>query len=116
LRRVEGMAFSAAVFTNLTRDHLDFHADMEAYYQAKRRLFELLPAGAPALINADDPRAAALAQVCHRQVTYGVTRPADITPGPLTISLDGLTFDVRTPRGALHVQSTLVGRPNISNI
>ena len=52
LRRVDGMAFAAAVFTNLTRDHLDFHADMEAYFQAKRRLFELLPPGAPALINA----------------------------------------------------------------
>ena len=116
LRRVDGMAFAAAVFTNLTRDHLDFHVDMESYYQAKKRLFELLPAGAPALINADDPRAAALAEVCQKPVTYGVNRSADITPGPLTFSLDGLTFDVRTPRGALHVRSTLVGRPNVYNI
>ena len=43
LRRVDGMTFAAGVFTNLTRDHLDFHADMEAYFQAKRRLFEMLP-------------------------------------------------------------------------
>ena len=58
LRRVDGMTFAAGVFTNLTRDHLDFHADMEAYFQAKRRLFEMLPRDAPSLINLDDPRGA----------------------------------------------------------
>jgi len=47
------------VFTNLTRDHLDFHSDMESYFQAKRRLFEMLPPEAPSLINLDDPRGAA---------------------------------------------------------
>ena len=52
------MTFAAGVFTNLTRDHLDFHADMEAYFQAKRRLFEMLPRDAPSLINLDDPRGA----------------------------------------------------------
>src|ERR1700724_1521663 len=56
LRRVDGMTFAAGVFTNLTRDHLDFHADMETYFRAKRRLFEMLPRDAPALINLDDPR------------------------------------------------------------
>ena len=58
LRRVDGMQFAAGVFTNLTRDHLDFHADMEDYFAAKRRLFEMLPAEAPAVINVDDPRGA----------------------------------------------------------
>jgi UDP-N-acetylmuramyl tripeptide synthase len=47
LKRVDGLRFAAAVFTNLTRDHLDFHADMEAYFAAKRRLFEMLPADVP---------------------------------------------------------------------
>ena len=56
LRRVDGITFAAGVFTNLTRDHLDFHADMETYFQAKRRLFEMLPRDAPSLINLDDPR------------------------------------------------------------
>ena len=116
LRRVDGMTFAAGIFTNLTRDHLDFHADMEAYYQAKRRLFEMLPEGAPALINADDPRAASLAETCCRPVTYGISRPADVMPGPLSFSLEGLRFDVRTPRGSLHVASSLVGRPNVYNI
>ncbi len=116
LRRVDGMTFAAAVFTNLTRDHLDFHENMEAYYLAKRRLFEMLPRSAPALINADDPRAAALIETCGRPMTYGVSRPADVSPGPLSYSLDGLAFDVRTPRGALHVRSSLVGRPNVYNV
>jgi UDP-N-acetylmuramoyl-L-alanyl-D-glutamate--2,6-diaminopimelate ligase len=116
LRRVDAMTFAAGVFTNLTRDHLDFHADMEAYFQAKRRLFALLPAQSPSLINVDDPRGPALVEAVPRPVTYAINRPADITPGPLSFSLEGLTFDVRTPRGTLHVRSPLVGRPNVYNI
>ena len=115
-RRVDGIAFAAGVFTNLTRDHLDFHEDMEAYFQAKRRLFELLPRDAPSLINADDPRAASLIEVAGRPITYAVSRPADLTPGPLSFSLEGLAFDVRTPRGPIEVRSSLVGRPNVYNI
>jgi UDP-N-acetylmuramoyl-L-alanyl-D-glutamate--2,6-diaminopimelate ligase len=116
LARADSMTFAAAVFTNLTRDHLDFHADMEAYFKAKRRLFEMLPHDAPSLINVDDPRGASLTEIAHRPVTYAIGRPADITPGPLSFSLDGLNFDVRTPRGTLHVSSKLVGRPNVYNI
>jgi len=116
LRRVDGMTFAAAVFTNLTRDHLDFHADMEAYFKAKRRLFEMLPRDAPSLVNLDDPRGAALTEIADRPVTYAINHPADITVGPLSFSLEGLTFDVRTPRGRLHVESKLVGRPNVYNI
>ena len=116
LRRVDGTTFAAGVFTNLTRDHLDFHEDMEAYFQAKRRLFEMLPRDAPSLINLDDPRGATLVDIAGRPVTYAVNKPADITPGPLSFSLKGLEFDVRTPRGTLHVTSSLVGRPNVYNI
>jgi UDP-N-acetylmuramoyl-L-alanyl-D-glutamate--2,6-diaminopimelate ligase len=116
LRRADGIHFAAGVFTNLTRDHLDFHGGMEDYFAAKRRLFELLPADAPAAINLDDPRGTALVEVVRRPVTYAVTRPADVTPGPLALSLDGLAFDVRTPRGELHIASPLVGRPNVYNI
>src|SRR6185437_7615498 len=113
LRRVDDIRFAAAVFTNLTRDHLDFHADMESYFQAKRRLFEILPPDSPSLINLDDPRGASLADLARRPVTFAVARPADITPGPLSFSLSGLAFDIRTPRGTLRMRSTLVGRPNV---
>jgi UDP-N-acetylmuramoyl-L-alanyl-D-glutamate--2,6-diaminopimelate ligase len=116
LHRVTGMRFAAGVFTNLTRDHLDFHADMDDYFRAKRRLFEMLPSDAPALLNVDDPRGASLAEAGGRPVTYGIHRPADISPGPLSFSLAGLTFDIRTPRGTVRVRSGLVGRPNVYNI
>src|SRR5207249_8806263 len=99
LRRVDGTAFAAAVFTNLTRDHLDFHAGMDDYFRAKRRLFEMLPRDAPSLLNVDDPRAAALADAGGRPITYAIGREADVAPGPLSLSLEGLSFDVRTPRG-----------------
>jgi UDP-N-acetylmuramoyl-L-alanyl-D-glutamate--2,6-diaminopimelate ligase len=116
LRRVDAMRFAAGVFTNLTRDHLDFHGDMDSYFQAKRRLFEMLPPGAPGVLNVDDPRGSTLVGSVERAVTYGVNRPADVTPGPLSYSLDGLAFDVRTPKGALRVRSPLVGRPNVYNV
>lgn len=116
LKRVDGMRFAAGVFTNLTRDHLDFHADMEAYFAAKRRLFEMLPRDAPGVINLDDPRGAALVPVCGRPVTYAIDRAADVTPGPLAITLDGLRFDIATPRGPLRIRTRLVGKPNVYNI
>ena len=116
LRRVDGLRFAAGIFTNLTRDHLDFHGDMQAYFAAKRRLFELLPDGAVAVINLDDPRGADLVALVRRPVTYAIDAAAEVRPGPLSFSLDGLVFDVRTPRGTLHVRSRLVGRPNAYNI
>jgi UDP-N-acetylmuramoyl-L-alanyl-D-glutamate--2,6-diaminopimelate ligase len=116
LRRADSLRFAAGIFTNLTRDHLDFHGDMEAYFNAKRRLFELLPDGAVGVINIDDRRGADLVAVARRPVTYAIDAAADVRPGPLTFTLDGLAFEARTPRGTLHVRSHLVGRPNAYNI
>jgi UDP-N-acetylmuramoyl-L-alanyl-D-glutamate--2,6-diaminopimelate ligase len=116
LKRVDGLRFAAGVFTNLTRDHLDFHLDMESYFAAKRRLFTMLPADAPGIINADDPRAAALAASCARPVTYGIQKPADVQPERLEMSLDGVRFVAITPNGAVPVRSALVGRPNVYNL
>jgi len=116
LRRADGIHFAAGVFTNLTRDHLDFHEDMENYFVAKRRLFEMLPPDAPGAVNMDDPRGAAVAEVAVRPVTYAVNRAADVTSGPLSLSLEGLAFDARTPQGTVRVRSQLVGRPNVYNI
>ena len=116
LRRVDSVRFAAGVFTNLMRDHLDFHVDMENYFAAKRRLFEMLPDASPASINVDDPRGAAIADVVRSPITYAVDRAADVTPGPLSFSLEGLEFDARTPMGPVHVMSKLVGKPNVYNV
>jgi UDP-N-acetylmuramoyl-L-alanyl-D-glutamate--2,6-diaminopimelate ligase len=89
---------------------------MEDYFVAKRRLFDLLPPGGFGVTNLDDPRGAAFRAAAPRPVTYAIDAAADVRPGPLTFSLDGLIFEVRTPRGALEVRSPLVGRPNAYNI
>ena len=116
LRRVDETRFEAGVFTNLTRDHLDYHGDMESYFSAKKRLFEMLAPGAPAVINLDDPRGELIRKSAARPVTYAINKPADVTSGPLSMTFEGLDFDVRTPKGPVHVHTRLVGRPNVSNI
>ena len=114
--RVDDTHFAAAVFTNLTRDHLDFHGDMESYFAAKRRLFEMLPHQAPAVVNLDDPRGAVIAAASPRTVTYAADRTADVYPRGVSHTLRGLAFEAVTPRGVLSVRSRLVGRPNVYNI
>jgi UDP-N-acetylmuramyl-tripeptide synthetase len=76
----------------------------------------MLPEGAPAVVNIDDPRGASLVDMVKRPITYGLTKSAMVTPGALSYSFDGLQFDIRSPRGAIRVRSKLVGRPNVYNI
>ena len=91
LKRVDYLRFAAGVFTNLTRDHLDFHRNMDDYFAAKRRLFELLPEQAVAVVNLDDRRGAELTRHrVTRTVTYAIDAAADVTPGRSASSLDGL--------------------------
>ena len=116
LKRVDGMRFAAGIFTNLTRDHLDFHEDMEAYFAAKRRLFEMLPKGSPAVVNLDDPRGESLVTISPRPITYAITAAADVTPGQIEMSLAGLRGEIKTPKGIVPIASRLVGRPNLYNI
>ncbi len=115
-RRVDLTRFAAGVFTNLTRDHLDFHGDMESYFRAKRRLFEMLGPDAAAVVNLDDPRGASLSGLAGRTLSYAVDRAADIHPSTLTYSLRGFDCDVQTPAGSIEVRSRLVGRPNVYNV
>ncbi|MEW5984917.1 MAG: UDP-N-acetylmuramoyl-L-alanyl-D-glutamate--2,6-diaminopimelate ligase [Acidobacteriota bacterium] len=116
LHRVDDVRFSAALFTNLTRDHLDFHGSMDHYFAAKRRLFEMLPASAPGIFNVDDRRGAVLARECSNRITFAVETPADVTPGPVLPSLGGLQCEIRTPAGVLSVRSRLIGRFNLYNL
>jgi UDP-N-acetylmuramyl-tripeptide synthetase len=89
---------------------------MDDYFAAKRRLFDMLPEGAPAIVNLDDPRGQSLADAVSTPITYGISKPADVSAGPLSFELSGLRFDARTPWGVVHVRSKLVGRPNVYNI
>ncbi len=118
LKRVHGLAFQVAVFTNLTRDHLDFHGDMESYFAAKRTLFasQLRPDGR-AILNLDDDRAAELVKASRAPVwTYSLEKPeADLLAEEVQLSLDGARFRARTPLGPLAVQTALLGRFNVEN-
>jgi UDP-N-acetylmuramoyl-L-alanyl-D-glutamate--2,6-diaminopimelate ligase len=89
---------------------------MDDYFAAKRRLFELLPNDAVAIVNLDDRRGAGLLPTAKRSMTYAIDANADVRPSNLTSTLDGLRFDVTTPRGLLHIRSRLVGRANAYNI
>ena len=115
LERVTFTRYGAALFTNLTRDHLDYHGDMESYFAAKRRLFETLPPESPAAINADDPRADRLIGIVGRPVTYALTREADVAPTSLDLTLAGIDATVKTPAGTMRLRTRLPGRPNAYN-
>lgn len=116
--RLWGCHFAVAIFTNLTRDHLDYHQTFEAYFAAKRRLFEGTGAGAPdtAVINADDSYGAELKGFAHSTLTYGLRASADLAPKKFALSPAGLDFTAQTPNGDVNVRSPLVGRMNAYNI
>jgi len=118
LKRVHGCAFKVAVFTNLTRDHLDFHGDMESYFAAKRLLFDTyLRRDGMAVINRDDAHADELAAVSPgRLLTYAIEREADLKAEAIELSLKGTRFRVRSPHGELDVRTPLVGRFNVQNV
>jgi UDP-N-acetylmuramoyl-L-alanyl-D-glutamate--2,6-diaminopimelate ligase len=118
LDRVWGCRFSAAIFTNLTRDHLDFHKTMEAYGAAKRRLFEGTGAGKPGVgvVNRDDPAADMFIGLAERTLTYGLGPGADVTTKSFSLAFSGLEFTAQTPEGKIEVASPLVGKINVYNI
>jgi UDP-N-acetylmuramyl-tripeptide synthetase len=119
LKRVHGLEFRVAVFTNLTRDHLDFHGDMDAYFAAKRMLFERhLRADGHAVVNLDDDRGPDVVAASRgRAFTYSLRNPkADLLAEDIRLSLDGTRFRVRTPRGVLEVETSLLGAFNVQNV
>ena len=116
--RLWGCHFKAAVFTNLTREHMDFHKTFEEYFAAKRRLFEGTGAGAPdvAVLNADDEYGLRLVGLAKSSVTYGLRNGAEITTKKFQLTFSGLEFTAHTPQGKVQVASPLVGRINVYNI
>jgi UDP-N-acetylmuramoyl-L-alanyl-D-glutamate--2,6-diaminopimelate ligase len=119
--RVYGIPFDVAVFTNLTRDHLDYHNTMEEYFAAKRVLFEGCGTDAPRAVvtNADDEYGAKLAEFSRKKssvvLKYGWER-GDLHAEKVEITTRGTRFDLVTPAGKIAVFSALIGRVNVYNI
>jgi UDP-N-acetylmuramoyl-L-alanyl-D-glutamate--2,6-diaminopimelate ligase len=118
--RVAGVQFDAAVFTNLSEDHLDYHPDMEAYYQCKRTLFEALAAGAKrsgAVINIDDRYGARLLRDTRAEVqlTYGLGDAACVRASRLQLGRQGTRMVIDGPGAAFECRLPLIGRHNIYN-
>ena len=114
--RVRGCSFAVAAFTNLSRDHFDYHGSEAAYFSAKARLFRDLEAEWHVL-NMDDPYGRVLLQTSHaRPVTYGLASSTTLKPHDVHHGLDGIRFVLPTSGGPLALSSTLVGRHNIYNL
>jgi UDP-N-acetylmuramyl-tripeptide synthetase len=123
LHRCDALRFQVAIFTNLTRDHLDYHLTMENYYDAKRKLFDGRLGEIPkaSVINIDDEYGVRLAAELKSNnqtiVTFAQNNAADLTAENIEVSLiKGTRFDLITPRGARKITSPLVGKPHVYNM
>jgi UDP-N-acetylmuramoyl-L-alanyl-D-glutamate--2,6-diaminopimelate ligase len=122
LHRADAIHFSAAVFTNLTQDHLDFHPTMEDYFKAKRLLFTTGEGGVASeatarIVNVDDPYGARLArELGAGTTTFALRGDADYCAEQVRTDLDGSSFTVRTPDGPLNLRSPLRGEFNVYNV
>jgi UDP-N-acetylmuramoyl-L-alanyl-D-glutamate--2,6-diaminopimelate ligase len=121
--RCRGITFEVGIFTNLTRDHLDYHQNMEAYYQAKARLFydylgeTAFEPGTRAIINRDDPFGERLwAEAAAPKTDYGLEKETAYRPLTMHSDFQGTRGEIQTPRGVFAVVSSLIGRHNIYNL
>jgi UDP-N-acetylmuramoyl-L-alanyl-D-glutamate--2,6-diaminopimelate ligase len=114
LGRVAGARFDLAVFTNLTRDHFDFHAGFEDYFAAKRSLFSMLKEGGASAVNVDDPYGRRLAAELPAAVTFGAEGAVRVARADLGVG--GTAGELATPRGRFAFASPLVGRFNLDNL
>lgn len=118
-KRVWGCPFEVAVFTNLTQDHLDYHADMEDYFNAKALLFSAAYLAGRAVVNVDTPYGERLVaqRPPERVWTYSTKNPnADLYTGGLTYQANGVTGTLKTPAGTVPFSSPLVGQFNLENL
>jgi len=111
--RVDGLVFRAAIFTNLTREHLDYHGTLEAYFKAKAKLATYLSPAGLEVVNADDPAWQRLPRR-HRRVTFG-ERGGDVTARKVVVDGSGARFELVTPTGNAAARLPLLGRFNVAN-
>ena len=113
--RVAATRFDAGVFTNLSREHLDYHGDMGAYRRAKLHLLELLKPGGAAVVNADDAAWRGVKRRGTRTVSFGIERPADVRAENVVADRDGVRWRLRTPDESVPVRLPLWGSYNVAN-
>lgn len=114
--RVRGVPFAAGVFTNLTQDHLDYHGTMEAYFAAKKVLFDGLDASSAAVVNVDDPWSERItADTKARVYRFGKANDAHLRLQKAMMSIDGSVLDVQDESGSFTVRTPLVGQFNVEN-
>jgi len=115
--RLDGIDFSAGIFTNLTQDHLDYHKTMEDYFKAKSLLFMSLSSESVAIINADDVYGQRLLALSRCKIlTYAIDRPADVSAQNITYHLSGSRFEIVFSLGRIKVQTRFIGKHNVYNI
>jgi UDP-N-acetylmuramoyl-L-alanyl-D-glutamate--2,6-diaminopimelate ligase len=112
--RLDGLAFAAAVFTNLSRDHLDYHGTMEAYLASKLRLSGLLGSGGTEVVNLDDPAWRVMPRN-GRRLTFGLDQTADVRADGLALDAGGSRFQLAGRFGSTEVTLPLLGDFNVSN-
>jgi UDP-N-acetylmuramoyl-L-alanyl-D-glutamate--2,6-diaminopimelate ligase len=116
MHRVDGVRFETAVYTNLTRDHLDYHADMDDYFAAKAKLFTTCHPSV-AVINIDDSYASRLLGMVDTDLlTYSLAGAADLVAQRLLSTSTGVTFTLKTPTGSVKIDSPMIGDHNVMNI
>jgi UDP-N-acetylmuramyl-tripeptide synthetase len=122
LRRCDALRFEVAAFTNLTRDHLDYHGTMESYFDAKRRLFDGRLGEPPrvSVVNADDEYGRRLSQELSAEgrslLRFAIDSEAEVTARDIEFSMSGTRMTLATPEGEREVTSPLVGRPHVYNM
>jgi UDP-N-acetylmuramoyl-L-alanyl-D-glutamate--2,6-diaminopimelate ligase len=112
--RVEGIEYDVAVFTNLSRDHFDFHAGFEDYFETKARLFAQLKPGARAVVNLDDEHGRRLRERLAGALGFG--RGGEVFAGDVELDRRGIRGEIVTPRGPVGFDSPLLGRYNLDNL
>ncbi len=116
-QRVGGITFHSAIFTNLTRDHLDYHKSLEKYFQAKAKLFKGLDSQALAVINADDKSGRRLQKLtCARRVTYAIRNKASVMAKNIKYNIRGTEFLLVFPTATTKIKSSLIGEHNVYNL
>jgi len=114
--RADGLTFDVAVFTNLTQDHLDYHAGLERYFASKTRLFTELLGDGVALINTDDPYGRRLFADMPAALTFGRESTCNLYPRQVTIGRDGIHGVFTGSHGDVQIDSPMIGEFNLSNL